>query len=305
MLLKNGEKWDNWAEALGYDKVDLKKDALFILSDHYKGVKHNERGKSFVTYPPLISIEPVVMIEHAGSIVEVRYVERMRPESTKNKAGLEVKSRYTPDSIQFVNGVYRVPAKNKELYFILLNQERCESNPRYKTESGKAGRTKTPIFYLKDEEAEQLPAFNKEMLLADAYATIKGMNDRKARTAYAAFGLTDGKTLTKQGISAKLFAMAKSDPKKFMDTINNADAIYIANVLEAISYGVIKFNKKMNFWQWTGENTGAFLSVPKGENPERVLANELRLKPSGEVATNITNLLALKSKELEEAESGK
>lgn len=108
--------------------------------------------------------------------------------------------------------------------------------------------TKEPIFELVDEAATAEVASRTRNIRREALNAAADLSPEDVKTYAAALGHDDTKPV---GVLRNtLEEMADTDPKSFLDLINNKQAVVTATVNRAMKKGVIVFNQEQSRFEW-------------------------------------------------------
>lgn len=309
MLYKDDQAWPEGITVLLGKNFKLKKDAVFeLVKQNYGGVKQiGEKGnKTAFSFNQETGFEPIISwtdpVTQNTSVI--RYAERKTPVTT-NKQGHAITGSYHPFDISFVGGILTVPKEKLDLYAIILCQRGCIDNPLY-VKNPDLLSTITPKIRLINKEAEIEKAYEKKMKIAEAYQKIKDAGAKVLREVYASYDKRDSATASKEGMTVFLLGQAEADPIGFIERWNGEDKVYLAMINDAISFGIIAYNKKAGVWAWQkdGAGKGGFMTVPKGKDPIPWLGQELRMNPNGETFKTIELAISTHRAELENADGG-
>lgn len=108
--------------------------------------------------------------------------------------------------------------------------------------------TKEPIFELVDESAKAEKESRTRNLRREALNAAADLNPEDVKNYAAALGKDDTKSVAI--LRNELEEMADSDPKSFLDLINNKQTIVTATVNRAVKKGVILFNQEQSRFEW-------------------------------------------------------
>ena len=322
MLYLNNEVWDKkeWEKLLleHYNPKDRKKEFVFNLNPgKYMGWKKVD-NKSVPTWPADFNYEMQYTINLNGEDVTVRYAttpSRMSNVQKGKKDGKTFSSQevtHDMGKIVFDNGVFRVPAKQLDLYFFLMFSPNNETNPTYYRydshnklvkDTDKWPQYPNWIFREKNDELEQAEAYDGAAALFEAQTYIhNGMSTKEAQDLYvlheggdrAEAELTPIKT-----IKNFLLGKASQNPQKFLDELDGEIRTLKQKITEAKEAKVIHFDFRTGWWKWTGEANGKICQVAKGQDENSVLLRYINQKDSGAILEALEGKIIAAEQEVE------
>lgn len=108
--------------------------------------------------------------------------------------------------------------------------------------------SKEAIFELVDETATAEKESRTRNLRREALNAAADLSQEDVKTYAAALGHDDTKSVSV--LRNTLEEMADSDPKSFLDLINNKQAVVTATVNRAVKKGVVVFNQEQSRFEW-------------------------------------------------------
>jgi len=181
---------------------------------------------------------------------------------------------YAPNFITFEKQCIIFDAsKNKDLFFFLLYHSRNEKNAQRIGE--------VPLFRFVDSKEGAKKNVGSMNLEVDALVAVKEMFEKKSpklRTLYEALGNVDFDEYAHHSIHESkknweailepIYNECKKNPKKILDMIKDTGLDVNAEIMNALSLGLIKQEGNAYFWgdQVKGEKEGKKITnVPKGK----------------------------------------